>query len=185
MNDDGTRTVRHVLCRGNVNKNFRVTYSYKLEKNDAYSTVWNTGNLISIAQAFSINLSEGREQPSLFVPSSQYFLFVALLHKSIPLIQSHLHELYPKLGEDEFDMDLRVLERFMFEKAMRAGGTTITPNKWVDPVGGKCYPSLKMDGMYGGCNVPLEDCIAMDQMFMTFDPNTFGLIALNMLYDGG
>ena len=184
MSDNGVHVIRHVLCKGNVNKNCRVVYTYKFE-NEAYNTVRNNGKAISIAQGFGVNISEGYEMPTLFIPSSQYFLFVALLHKSIPLIQNHLNELYPNLGEEDFEMDSRVLERFMFEKAMRAGGITIMPSKWIDGEGGKSYPSLKMDGMYGMCNIPLEDCIAMDQMFMTFDPNTFGLIALNMLYDGG
>lgn len=176
--------VRHILCRGMINKNARVSYSYKYESDGEFSTVRTREKSTWVYPAFSVTISEGYDRPSMFVPSSQYFMFVALFHKSLITIQTHIHELYPNMNQDEFEMDSRVLERYLLEKAMNVGGMTITPSKWVDATN-KCYPAMKMENVYGSCTIPIEDCIAFDQMFMTFDPNTFGLIMLNMVCNNG
>lgn len=173
--------INHTLYSGNVNKSLRVNYIYKVE-NERFQTVKSTSHGFNILPGFSISISEGFEMDKIFIPGGFYHMFVALFHKSIPIVQQHIHELYPNLNQEEFEINSRVLERFMTEKALGAGGTSIVPDKWVDQTG-KCYPALKVDGLYGHCKIPLEDCIALDQLFMTFDPLTFGLIMLNMLYE--
>ena len=174
--------LRHVLCRGMINRDARVAYSYRYENGGKFSTVYTGEKSTWIYPAFSINVSDGGS--SMFIPSTQYFMFVALFHKSLVTIQTHIHELYPNMNQDEFEMDSRVLERYLLEKAMNVGGMTMTPSKWVDPTN-KCYAAMKMENAYGSCTIPIEDCIAFDQMFMTFDPNTFGLIMLNMVCNDG
>ena len=176
--------VRYVLCKGMVNKNARVSYSYRYSSEGEFSTVRSNEKSTWIYPAFSVNISEGYDMPAVFIPASQYFMFVALFHKSLLNIQAHIHELYPNMNQDEFEMDSLMLERYLLEKAMNVGGMSIVPSKWVDPTN-KCYPAMKIENAFGSCTIPIEDCISFDQMFMSFDPNTFGLIMLNMVCDDG
>lgn len=178
----GNNKIRQILYRGTINKRMRVSYTYKYENGSDYATVRNleTGGY-SIIPSYSISISEGFERDNIFIPGNGYWLFVALFHKSLELIQTHLNELYTNMNEDEFDMNGKAVEIFIQEKSLRANGIGIVPDKWVDD-NGKCYVALHVDGEYGGVTIPLVDAIGMDCMFMHFDPNTFGLIMLNMLH---
>ena len=175
--------IRHSLFSGSINKDFRFDYLYRYKSdNEQYPSVKTTEKGFTIFNGMAFALSEGFEKPHLFLTGKMYFSFVALFHKTLPIIQENVHQLYPNLSEDEFEIDTRTLEIFMTEKAMRTStGITIYPSKWIDVVN-KCYPAIHVDGLYGECNIPLEDAIALDHLLSTFDPLTFGLIMLNMMH---
>jgi hypothetical protein len=69
----------------------------------------------------------------------------------------------------------------MTEKAMSSAGYTIIPSVWVNDTN-ESYPALDINSLnHGICRIPIEDALAIDQMFLTFDPNTFGFLMLGML----
>ena len=170
------------LYRGTVNKALRVSFVYKYDGDGVeYPTVKTTANGTKSVNSigWSVSISEGFERNRIFIPGGKYWLFVNILHRTVDEIRKHMDELYPNMNEDEFQVNEKALEIYRQEKCLRAGGMCIEPDKWVDE-SGKCYVGLKLIGEYGECIVPMVDAIGMDCMMTTFDPNTFGLIVMNM-----
>jgi hypothetical protein len=177
---EGNNRVSYVLYRGSVNKQLRLMFGYKYEPNGDYPTIKmiESGTRI-IDSKFSISISEGFEKDRIFIPGGSYWLFVALFHKSLTLIQSCLNELYTNMSEDEFEVNSKALEIFIQEKSLRVNGMSIVPTKWVTDTG-KCYVALHVTGEHGEATIPLQDAIGMDALFTSFDPITFGLVMLGM-----
>lgn len=172
-------SVNHVLYRGIVNKNLRMTYQYQ-KKDGKYKTVQEYNDSIYIEPAFGISIGEPYGSPNrYYVVSKQYANFVMLLHKSLIQVQSHLTELYQNIGTEETTIDTLTLERFITEKAMRIHGVTIVPCVWSNE--SSSYPAIEVSSVNGRCRIPLEDAMAIDQTLSTFDPFTFGLLILNMM----
>ena len=166
------------LYKGTVNKGIRVNYSYKYEPGGDFPTtkISESGTIV-VNNGFALTISEGFNLNHIFIPGNMYWTFVSMLHKTIPLIQSCLNELYTNMNEDEFEMNIRATEIFIQEKSMRVNGLSIVPSKWVNDVN-KCFAALQINGEYGESIVPLQDAIAIDTLLTHFDPNTFGLLLL-------
>lgn len=165
--------INHVLYRGNINKDLRITYIYRYE-DGPYCPVMQRETGVTIYPSFAITISEGFEKGHAFFPAKSYFAFVVLLNKSIKLISEHIMELFPDMGKQEFDVDRRTLERFQTEKAMSIQSMTILPTVWVD-ADNSCYPALNVETLYGSCVIPFEDAICINQMLSTFDPIAFSV----------
>jgi hypothetical protein len=130
---------------------------------------------------FSISISEGFEKPYIFIPNNRYAAFVLLLKKTIKLVSEHMLELYPDTNKTEFDIDSRTLERFQHEKSMTTGGMTILPDVWINDTN-ECFPALRFETLWGTCKIPFEDCMAIAQMFRSFDPYAFEISLITLLY---
>jgi len=174
--------INHTLYRGSVNKQLRVMYQYQKKTSvDKFPTIKEYNGTTYIEPSFSLTIGEPYGSPNrVFIPGSGYFHFTLLLHKSIKLIQQHLLELFPDMAKSEFEIDSMVLERFITEKAMHVNGMTMIPCKWVNETN-ECFPGIQINSLHGTCRIPMEDCMAIDKMLSTFDPNMFGLLMLQMM----
>ena len=178
-----TKRIESILMKGYVNKGLRMSYVYNLELDSKYNTIVETdeGN-IKIYPAYMICISEPYPGPRVFISSMKYFTFVVLLEKSVKLIQENLFELFPNVGKVEFDMDDSALERFQKEKALSSADITIIPVVYTDSTS-TCSPGLRIsiENKDSSIVIPLEDAIAMNRLFSTFDPNIYGLSILSKL----
>lgn len=172
--------INHVLYRGNVNKDLRVTFTYKYEEGQFCPVVQKSEEAATIYPSFGIGISEGFDKANAFITSKMYYSFVLLLDKTVKLVSEHMFELFPDMNKMEFDIDSRTLERFQTEKAMSVAGMTMIPAVWVDP-SGSCFPALKIETLFGTCTIPFEDCMCINQMLKTFDPLGFGLSILRII----
>lgn len=177
------RTFESVLYKGIADKSLRVTYLFELELGGKFPTISenNSGDIISYP-AYMLRISSYSNNLRIVIGSSKYFTFVVLFEKSLKLIQENLFELFPNVGKLEFDMDDSVLERFQKEKALNSADITMMPAVYTDGTG-VCSPGLRIsiDNKGKAITIPLEDAIAIDRMFKTFDPNTYGLNILSQL----
>jgi hypothetical protein len=75
-----------------------------------------------------------------------------------------------------------MLEIYRNEKAMTSNGITMYPTIYVDNTN-QCYPAIKCttDKYPMGITIPMEDAIAMVQMFSVFDPINMGISILRMI----
>lgn len=170
------------LFRGFVDKNLRVTYSYKFESTGTFQTIMQKNETTYISPSFSIMIGGKFGEPYLFIPSSKYYYFIGMLDKTIKLISDNLYDLFPDIGKIEFEVDQRILERFQTEKAMSTGGITMMPSVWVNPTDGT-FPGIKIetDIKNQSLIIPFEDAIPISRMFQTFDPHLCGLSMLRIL----
>lgn len=175
-----TMRANHILYRGTVNRDIRVTYAYKYEDGQFCPVVQRSEEAVTIFPSYGISISEGFEKGSAFITSKTYYSFVLLLNKTVKLVSEHMFELFPDMNKMEFEIDSRTLERFQTEKAMSVAGMTMLPTVWVDETN-NCYPALKIETLYGTCTIPFEDCMNINQMFKTFDPLNFGLSILRII----
>lgn len=173
--------INHTMYRGTVNKQLSVVYQYQKTNKERFETVREFNGTMSIKPSFSVSIGEPYGSPNhVFIPSSLYFHFVVLFDKSVKLVQQHLTELFPEISKTEFEIDSKVLDRFMTEKAMSVNGMTIIPCTWVNDTD-ECFPAIQLNTEHGTCRIPLGDAIAIAQMLTTFDPITCGLLMLNMI----
>lgn len=173
--------INHTMFRCSINKQIRVEFQFQRKTDGKFQTIREYKNTIHIESSFSITIGEPYGSPNhIFIPSKDYFQFVMLLDKSVKLIQQHLLELFPNLTADEFEIDHMVLERFSVEKAMHVNGMTILPCTWSNETN-ETYPAININTMNGCCKIPLQDAMSISQMLSNFDPNTFGMLLLNMI----
>lgn len=163
------------LYTGTINKDLRLTYTYDYQENGQFQTITFKGNgRVIVRPSFNITISEGFDKPRLFLPSTKYHSFTALLRKSIDLISKNLYEIFPNVGRIEFEADSRVLERFQTEQALATDGITAMPCVWVDPTG-SCFPGVRLNSLNGSVSIPLEDAIPMSELLNNFDPYCYGI----------
>lgn len=175
------RKVYHTIYQGFVNRKFKVEYAYQKKSDGNYKTLKDCGDKTYMHPAFSVYFGEQFGSTNrINIMSKDYFQFVVLFTKSVKLIQEHLFELFPNMNKTEFEIDTMVLERFITEKAMYVNGMTIIPCTWVNDVD-ETFAAVQINTKDGSCRVPMEDAIAVSQMFSTFDPHTFGLLMLQMI----
>lgn len=173
--------INHTLYHGNINKNIKVVYQYQKRSEERFQTIKEYKGALYIEPGFSLTIGEPYGSPNrMFITSNDYPHFVILLHKTIKLVQQHLLELFPNMNQEEYQIDSLVLERFITEKAMHINGMTMTPCVWVND-SQSCFPAISVVTLHGSCKIPLEDCMGIDQVLRTFDPNMFGLMMLNMM----
>lgn len=177
------RRIESVLYKGIVNRSLTVAYVYFLRLEGKYKMIEedNNGN-IHIYPSYLIQLNPGFPNPRFFISPRQYFSFIAMFDKSVKLIQENLFELFPNVSKSEFEIDERALNRFQTEKALCTANLIMMPSVYVDSTN-QCYPGLNISSTdkSGSITIPLEDAIAINQLFKTFDPNTFGMNVLSQL----
>ena len=183
-----TKKLNTLLMNGYVDKDLKVKYSFNLETESKFQTVYESqkGD-IYLSPYYSITITEGFQRPSVFITGRQYHGFVRLLDKSIQLIKENFYELFPNPNQMEFEVDSNVLERFITEKAMSSVGITIVPCVWVDTQQ-LSYPGIQItlsstinSQSYDLIKIPFEDAISMSQMFNTMDINTLTMQSLQMM----
>lgn len=183
-----TKKLNTLLMNGYVDKDLKVKYSFNLETESKFQTVYESqkGD-IYLSPYYSITITEGFQRPSVFITGRQYHGFVRLLDKSIQLIKENFYELFPNPNQMEFEVDSNVLERFITEKAMSSVGITIVPCVWVDTQQ-LSYPGIQITSSstinsqsYDLIKIPFEDAISMSQMFNTMDINTLTMQSLQMM----
>jgi hypothetical protein len=180
-----TKKLNTLLMNGYVNKDLKIKYSFTLETESKFQTVYESqkGD-IYLSPYYSITITEGFQRPSVFIQGRQYHGFVKLLDKSIQLIRENFYELFPNPNQMEFEVDSSVLERFITEKAMSSVGITIVPCVWVDQQQ-LSYPGIQITTSstqgYDLIKIPFEDAISMSQMFNTMDINTLTMQSLQMM----
>ena len=176
------KTIESILIRGFISKGLTISYLYDWDlDNDTFPTIkeFDSGD-IKIDSLFAIKIRRGKDQV-IWVTRSKYHAFVTLLEKATRMTQENLFELFPDVGNIEFDMDDSALDRFQQEKALNTAGFTMMPAVWTDGSGG-CLPGIRISDEKDNCiTIPLEECIAINNMFKTFDPHTYGMQILNML----
>lgn len=174
--------INHTLYRCQVNPRLKISYLYKKIVRERYGTINVYKDTIYINPSFMLSIDEGVNSSNrVSILSSNYYSFVMLFHKSLKQIQKYIHDLFPGINKTEFEVDRLALQRFMTEKAMSSAGYTIIPSVWVNDTN-ESYPALDINSLnHGICRIPIEDALAIDQMFSTFDPNTFGFLMLGML----
>jgi hypothetical protein len=173
--------INHTILRGSINTQLKVDYKFYYKKDDKYPTIRYFKDTMYIEPSFSITIGEPYGSPNnVFITNKDYFPFVLLLKKSIELIQQHLSELFPNLSSTELEIDSLALESFMTSKAMRINGMTIYPTTWSNQTN-ETFPAILIETKRSRCRVPLEDGLIISQMLSTFDPNTFGIMLLNMM----
>ena len=98
------------------------------------------------------------------------------------MISENLYDIFPDVSKLEFEVDPKTLQIYQTEKAMSTGGITIVPAVWVDNTQ-QCFPAIKVTTLKypTGITIPLEDAIAMNKMFNTFDPHTYSMILLQLM----
>lgn len=177
------RTFESVLYKGIVDKSLRISYIFELQLGGKFPTIeeTNSGSIITYP-AYMLKIGSTNSNLRIVIGSLKYFTFVVLFEKTLKLIQENLFELFPNVGKLEFDMDDSILERFQKEKALNSADITMIPAIYTDGTG-VCSPGLRISidnkGKY--ITIPIEDAIAIDRMFKTFDPNTYGLNILSQL----
>lgn len=172
-------TVDHLLMTGSVDRNIRVTFVYDFHgENEPYQTI-HEGQRISIRPSYGIRLSKSFDD-KIYISGSRYFQFVSLLNQTVRLISDHLYELFPNVNRTEFEIDNMTLQRFQTERALSSGGIVMVPCVWVNPTS-ECFPAVRISNINSEFVLPLDDAIAINQMFSTFDPLTFGLMLLRIL----
>lgn len=172
--------VNATLYSGFINKSLRVGFHYKFEPSGEYQTVSQKNGNISIRPSFGISISEGFEKPNIFIPSNKYYPLSSLLKKSLRKISDNLYEIFPDINKIEFEIDSKTLERFQTEKAMSTADMTIYPAVWVDETS-SCYPAIRITTTKGNVVVPLEDAMAISEMFKAFEPMSYGLSILRII----
>jgi len=170
--------IDHLLMRGYVDKDLRVSFRYKFSDAE-YATVRQHGDFIFINPTYAIVISRSFDD-SIFIPDRKYFAFVSLLTKTVKLISDDLYKLFPDVNDIEFGIDHKMLDIFRVEKAMSTNGITMLPTVWSDS-NSKCYPGIEICGDNRCFKFPLEDAIAMVQLFSTFDPTNMGMNILRMI----
>lgn len=177
------RTFESILYKGIADKSLRISYIFDLNLEGKFLTIEETssGN-ITTYPTYMLKISSTNSNLKIIIGSLKYFTFVVLFEKSLKLIQENLFDLFPNVGKLEFDMDDSVLERFQKEKALNSADITMIPAIYTDGTG-VCSPGLRISienkGKY--ITIPIEDAIAIDRMFKTFEPNTYGLNILSKL----
>lgn len=177
------RIIESILFKGFVNKSLRVSYVFDFEMEGSFKVISeNDKGNITMFPGYFIKIAERYPEPKIFISSTRYYTFIVLLEKTIKLIQENLFELFPGVGKIEFDMDSSVLERFQKEKALSSANITMVPALHTDGTG-TCYPGIRisLNDKDSSVTIPLEDAIAMNQMFKTFEPNQYGLGILAQL----
>lgn len=180
-----------LLFSGSVNKEFRINFLFTVKNGDdkfapvKYSQVQDqTGvptDVLKIFPSMLLNISEGFGRQFILIGTNTYFSFVTLLSKSIDLISSHLYEIYPDVDKIEFEGDQKMLEIYRNEKALTANGITMYPTIYVNNTS-QCFPAIKVVTTKHplGITIPMEDAIAINRMFSTFDPISYGLTMMKI-----
>lgn len=171
-----------VIYRGIINKEFSVTFNYTFTDQGQYQPIQQKGDTLKIYPSFILNLSEGYGKAYLGVMSNIYHPFIAILEKAVKMISENLYDIFPDVSKLEFEVDPKTLQIYQTEKAMSTGGITIVPAVWVDNTQ-QCFPAIKVTTLKypTGITIPLEDAIAMNKMFNTFDPHTYSMILLQLM----
>lgn len=175
--------VNYKLFRGSIDKRLSVLYVYTYEPDGDFRTVYQRegSTSVTILPSFGISISHGYNQDGVYVTSNQYFTFVTLLSKIVPLIQEHLYELFPNAGKSEFEINSKAFERFQTEKAIASDGITMIPSVYVDDTN-QCYPGIQINTLkLGSIRIPLQDAIPMNKMFSTFDPHAMSISMLRIM----
>ena len=170
--------VDHLLMRGSIDRDLRVSFRYKFSDGE-YATVKQRNDFIFINPTYAIVISRSFED-SIFIPDRKYFSFVSLLSKTVKMISDDLYKLFPDINDIEFGIDNKMLDIFRVEKAMSTNGITMLPTVWVD-ANSKCYPGIEISGDNRFFKFPMEDAIAMVQLFSVFDPMNLGMSILRMI----
>jgi hypothetical protein len=178
------KTIESILYKGNVDKSLRVSYVFKLELEGKFASVSESadGSKITTYPSYMIILSSINLNTRFIIGSTKYFTFVTMLEKTIKLIQENLFVLFPNVGKEEFDMEDSALGRFQKEKALTSCDITMIPTLYTDGSGG-CSPGINvsLNKKDSSITISLEDAIAINQMFKTFDPNIYGFNILSQL----
>lgn len=170
------------LYRGTINKNLRVTFSYKYESSGNFQTIIQKNDIIYLNNSFSITIGGKYGEDRVFIPSSKYYQFIEVLNKTVKSISEDLYKLFPNIGKMEFEMDQRALDTFKLEKAVSSCGIAMEPAIWVDQ-SESTFPGIKISGSVNDQTVviPFEDSIPMLNMLSTFDPQVYGVSLLRIL----
>ncbi len=171
-----------ILYKGLINKDLRVSYIYSYDRDGQYQTIkQKPSGRYSLFQSFSIDISEGFEKPDVFVPANRYYQFTQLLSSTVKKISENLYDLFPNIGQPEFDIDSRTLERFQTEQALMSGGMTMMPAVYADE-SNTTHAGIRISSSIGNksMTLPFEDAIPISKMFETFDPQVFGLSMLKI-----
>ena len=145
-------------------------YQYKFEQYGDFPTVRrkkNGGYIIS--PSFAIVISEGFDKNHIFIPASAYYSFTSLFQKTVKLVSENLYTLFPDLNRIEFEIDSKALDRFQTEKALSTAGMTGIPCTWVNNLS-ETFPAIRITSNNGTVTIPLEDAVAIAEMFKGFDP---------------
>lgn len=185
------KRVDTLLFSGSVNKDFRINYLFTIKDGDdkfapaKYSQVYDQAgsptDVLKIFPSILLNISEGFGKAFILIGTNKYFSFVTLLSKTVDLISAHLYEIFPDADKIEFEGDAKMLEIYRNEKAMTSNGITMYPTIYVDNTN-QCYPAIKCttDKYPMGITIPMEDAIAMNKLFSTFEPITYGLTMMQL-----
>ncbi|MBR5296999.1 MAG: hypothetical protein IKU29_03915 [Parabacteroides sp.] len=177
------KRIESVIFKGFINKQFTMSFIYNLEFDGKFKSISEDGDgRITIYPSYLLQLNPGYPLPRIYISNIKYFTFTSLLESGVKLVRKNLFTLFPNINKTEFEIDERVMERFQTEKALNGGGITIVPSIWVDSTN-QCYPGLKIsvDNKSDCVTLPLEDAIAMNQLFKTFDPNQYSMSILSQL----
>ena len=185
------KRVDTLLFSGSVNKEFRINFIFSLNDKDdkfapaKYSQVTDQNgsptDILKIFPNILLSISEGFGRPFITVGNNWYYSFVTLLSKSVDLISSHLYEIFPDVNKIEFEGDQKMLEIYRNEKALSANGITMYPTIYVNYTN-QCFPAIKVTTTKYpmGITIPMEDAIAINKMFSTFDPISYGLTMMKL-----
>lgn len=171
------------LYRGTIDRKLRVLYNYTFEAEGDFRTVYQKEptTSVTISPSFGVSISHGYGEDSVYVPSSQYYVFTSLLETVVKLISEHLYELFPNAGKVEFEINAKTLERFQTEQAVSNNGITMIPAVFVDDTN-QCYPGIQITTVkLGSIKIPLQDAIPMSKMLSSLDPNLMSISMLRIL----
>lgn len=188
MNQDmNKQSCTMTIFNGTVNKNLRASFGYQFYKNDGvikYPSIRMTDKgTIVINHSFSLTINQEFGQPGIFIPGKQWNQFCTLLEKTIKLVSESLYDLYPDIGQSEFSIDSRTLDRFKIEKACSTAGISMYPDVWVGEES-SCFPAIQINTSVGNCTmmkIPLEDAIPLSSTLNKIDPNMYCLSMLEMI----
>lgn len=173
--------IDHLLMRGYVDPDIRVSYKYEFMI-DNYPTITQPrDDFVKIMHSYSLQIMRTFDD-SIFIGNKRYFPFVLMLEKTVKLVSDNLYNLFPDINDFEFGIDRKMLEIFQSEKAVSSAGITMVPCVWVKAATNECYPAIEVSGSnIKPFKIPLEDAMSMVKLFSVFDPVNMGMNMLRML----
>lgn len=178
------RIVETTLFKGFVDTHLSLIYGVNVELEGKFAVIKENEqyNSIDIRPGHCFKIFAGNPVVCLFITTRQFYPFMVLFDKIIKLTQENLFELFPNVGNTEFDINDSVLERFQKEKALSTANLTMMPALYTNSTG-ECSPGIRisLENKVGAITIPLEDAIGMNRCLKTFDPNNFTLQVLNKL----
>lgn len=177
--------IYYTLMYGTINKDLRVDFcvTYDKDPESKFRTVKENDEkqTVYIRPSHSVTISEGFDKPRLFIPGAHLPYVTDIISKTLKAVSEHLMELYPKIGNPEFDVDIVALETFTKEHVVSVNGYNAVPCIYVTREN-ECKPAIRVNNPKGeSIKLPLTDAIIISRKFETLDPDTFGLTLFNMI----